>query len=104
MQLATCRVLTALSAACVVGAFAIAALAPVGLTLAGLVARVDPTTLPSLQHQVLEHLPAGMWRIVLLPFLARPAWLLPLMLGIVGAGLSLTMARAMAGEAARSQG
>ena len=87
------RMLVAFAAACFVVAFAIAALAPLGLTLAGGLLLLDQTTLSSLRRIVVQDASNGVWYRVVVPFLIRPAWILPVMLGIVSTGLAMTVSR-----------
>ncbi len=79
----------ALTAVCLVVAFAIAALAPMGLTLAGGLQRLDDGAGGALQR----HVPAAVWQELLVPFLVRPAWVLPIMVGLVSAGLAISIRR-----------
>ena len=88
------RMLVAFAAACFVGAFAIAALAPLGLTLAGGLLLLDHTTLSSLRRIVVDDTSAGVWQGLVVPFLIRPAWIVPVMLGILSTGLAMTINRA----------
>ncbi|WP_419728916.1 hypothetical protein [Lichenicola sp.] len=87
------RLLVAFAAACFVSAFAIAALAPLGLTLAGGLLLLDETTLSSLRRIVVHDASNGMWSGVVVPFLVRPAWILPVMLGVISTGLAMTVSR-----------
>jgi len=92
------RAFVALAAACFVGAFAIAALAPVGLTLAGGLARLDQAAASWLRPVMNGTGPAAFhpsWHIVIVPFLVRPAWILPAMIGLISAGLAVTIGRAV---------
>lgn len=87
----------ALAAAFFVGAFAIAALAPFELTLAGGLVRLDLVADSWLRPVMSETRSASLhpsWHIVVVPFLVRPAWILPAMLGLVSAGLAVTIGRA----------
>jgi hypothetical protein len=86
------RVLWVLSAACMVASFTLALLLPPSLTLASLVARADHMALVRLQDFVRGHVSDWAWTSVLLPLLARPDWLLPLALGLVFAGLAVSVA------------
>lgn len=90
------RVLVAIAAACFVGAFAIAALAPFDLTLAGGLLRLDQTAASWLQPVMSEAGQAAFhpsWHIIVVPFLVRPAWILPAMIGLISAGLAVTVGR-----------
>lgn len=33
------------------------------------------------------------WHIIVVPFLVRPAWILPAMIGLISAGLAVTIGR-----------
>jgi len=82
-----------IAAACFVAAFAVAALATPGLTLANALFRVDPTLPGHLQTWVAQHLSPGVWRHIALPFLLRPAWMPLAMAGLVATGLAMTLGR-----------
>ncbi|MGI4746917.1 MAG: hypothetical protein ACRYGI_05505 [Janthinobacterium lividum] len=79
------------------GAFAIAALAPFDLTLAGALGRLDQTAASWLKP-VMSDAGAAFhpsWHIVVMPFLVRPAWILPAMIGLISTGLAVTVGRAV---------
>jgi len=86
------RVLAVMAAVCVVAAFAIATLLPPMLPLAQLVAMADSRILFAVREYVLQHWPDWVWSDLMLPELVRPAWLVPLCLGIVLAGGAMTLA------------
>ena len=96
--------LVALAAACFVAAFTIAALAPPGLSLGDGLQRLfghaswlgAGRVRPSLQHGLQRN-----WHALLLSFLLRPAWLLPVMLGCVSAGTAISLGRSSPGGSAR---
>jgi len=88
-RLVVSRVFIVAAAAGFVIAFGIAALAPVGLTLAGGLERLDPGTVAALHG----YLPDVAWRDLVAPFLIRPAWILPLMLSLVSIGLAISIRR-----------
>ena len=88
-RLLASRICTALAACFLVLAFALAALGPAGFSLADAVRRLDDGLLLRLHRAS----PGMLWRQVLLPLLARPAWVPPAMLGIVCSGLAITAAR-----------
>ena len=81
-RLLASRICTSFAACFLVLAFAVAALGPVGLSLADAVHRLDDTLLASLHRRS----PASVWRALVLPLLVRPAWVLPAALGIVCSG------------------
>ncbi len=103
IRLLACRTLVALAAGCFVAAFTIAALAPPGLSLGDGLQRLSG-------RSVSGWLAAGRagvgWQgpvlpVLLLPFLTRPAWLLPVMLGFISAGIAISLGRALPNGAAR---
>ena len=104
LRLLACRTLVALAAACFVSAFTVAALAPPGLSLGDGLQRLagNPSWPgvgrpgPSPQHGLQRS-----WHDLLLSFLLRPAWLLPVMLGCVSAGTAISLGRPSPGGPAR---
>ncbi len=90
--------LVALAAACFVAAFAVAALAPPGLSLGDGLQRLagHPLSWPDAAGRT-----GPGWRTLALPFLLRPAWLLPAMLGFVSAGVAVSLGRPSPGGASR---
>ena len=86
------RTLAVLSAACMVGAFALAFLLPPMLPLAQLVGMYDSKLLFAVHDALTAHLPAWVWLDLVLPILMRPCWLPPASLGIVLAGAAMTVA------------
>jgi hypothetical protein len=86
------RALAVLAAAAFVGAFALATLFPPLSTLAQLVAWDDPHGLYTLHDFVVGHSSAWVWTNLALPVLLRPAWLLPVCLGVLCAGGATTIA------------
>ena len=85
------RILAILSAALLVGAVAVALLAPPGMPLGQALLAVDHRILDRLQSDVGRFLTPWLWTEVILPVLVRPAWLPPTALGLICAGLSLTL-------------
>jgi hypothetical protein len=85
------RVLAILAAVLLVAAVAIATFGAQSITLGQALYLFD--------HDVVDRLPVWfsrtlgnwMWRAVMQPMLARPAWLLPASLGLVCTGLSLSL-------------
>jgi hypothetical protein len=86
----TSKVLAIVAAILLVGAFALATLAPVNMTLGQLLVGTD-TGIVRFMHETIRsaHLP-WMWDHVVLPMLVRPAWLLPAALGLVCVGGAAT--------------
>ena len=85
------RVFAVIAALCMVTAFAIAALFPPDLLLGQLLAMADYDTLVGFQNFVRSHLGIWVWTSFCVPLIARPAWFLPLSLGLVTAGLAATL-------------
>jgi len=85
------RILAILSAALLVGAVAVALLAPPGMPLGQALLAVDHRVLDALQSDVERIFAPWLWTEVILPVLVRPAWLPLTALGLICAGLSLTL-------------
>jgi hypothetical protein len=84
------RTFAVLAATLLVGAFGLLVLMPDGTTLdVGLVS-LSPTLVSHLRHFVQQVLGAWTWSHVFMPLLVRPVWLIPLCLGMVCAGVSVT--------------
>ena len=88
-RLLASRICMSLAACFLVLAFAIAALGPVGLSLAETLQRLDDGLLATLYRRS----PGLLWRWMLLPLLMRPAWMLPAAFGVVCSGLAITVGR-----------
>ncbi len=86
------RTLAVLSAACMVGAFALATLLPPMLPLAQLVGMYDSRLLFAAHDVLTAHLPGWVWLDIVLPVLMRPSWLPPASAGIILAGAAMTVA------------
>ena len=95
------RLFTVLAAASLVGAFALATIIPPLMPLGEVLLEADRHVLVALQAFVTVHLSAGAWTGVAVPWLERPAWLLPAMVGIVFAGLALSTRPRRAGHKRR---
>jgi hypothetical protein len=87
------RILSILAAILLVGAFALASADTFDLALGEMLSAVDP----ELPTKLRAALPAWMAD-DLLPLLLRPAWVLPAALGLVSAGVALTITRPPAGR------
>lgn len=85
------RILAILSAALLVGAVAVALLAPPGMPLGQALLTIDHTMLDVLRSAVERVSAPWMWTEVILPVLARPAWLPPAALGLICGGLCVTL-------------
>jgi hypothetical protein len=86
------RILAVLAAAFLVLAFALANLFAATMPLSQLIAMIDHPLLLGLQDGIRDHVSAWVWQTLFLPVLLRPAWLLPLGIGVVLGGASLTVA------------
>ncbi len=86
------RILAVLAAAFLVLAFALANLFPASMALSELIAMIDHPLLLGLQDGIRDHVSAWVWQALFLPVLLRPAWLLPLGVGVVLGGAALTVA------------
>lgn len=91
LRLLASRACITLTAACFVLALAIDVLAPLGLTLAEGLYRLDDGLPARLQSALTGQGRAWLWQALAVPLLRRPAWLPPLMLGLVSAGLAATI-------------
>ena len=99
-RLLACRALVTLAAGCFVAAFTVAALAPPGLSLGDGLQRLAGHTLSWSGPIGTTRIGFG-WQQMVLPFLLRPAWLLPVMLGFVSAGIAISLGRSLPGGTAR---
>ena len=97
------RILAILSAALLVGAVAVALLGPSGMPLGQALLAIDHQTPDVLQSGVERIFAPWMWTEVILPVLIRPAWLPPAALGLVCAGLSLTLPQGRRAERPRQR-
>ena len=80
------RIFAILAAVFLVAAVGIAALTPLGLTLAQGLLLLDKG---SVEWARLHSIPL-LWTWLEMPFLLRPLWLLPACLGVICAGLAMT--------------
>jgi len=97
------RILAILAAAFLVGAVGVALLGPPGMPLAQALLAVDHRILDVTQSQVEHILSPWLWTEVIMPVLVRPAWLPPTALGLICAGLSLTLPRGRRAERPRQR-
>jgi hypothetical protein len=86
------RTLAIIAAIFLVGAVALATLGPPGVPLGQTLILIDHDLLHAIQAFVETHLARWFWGYLLVPLLLRPAWLLPAAIGIICAGLSITLA------------
>ncbi len=94
------RIFAIFAALFLVGAVAIAALTPLGMTLGQSLVLVDGNWLAWMQKES----PAWSWTWLELPFLLRPLWLIPAGVGLIcaGAAASLNFGRASPSRRKRS--
>jgi len=85
------RILAIIAAALLVGAVAVALLGPPGMPLGQALLTFDHGALAVLQSTVEHSFAPWLWTEILFPVLVRPAWLPPTALGLICAGLSLTL-------------
>ena len=85
------RALAVVAAVFLTGAIAIGMLADPGWPLGAALYAVDAGVLEFVQTTLRVHLPQWAWGYGVLPFLVRPAWLLPAFVGMVAGGLCLTL-------------
>jgi hypothetical protein len=97
------RILASVAAALLVGAVAVALLGPPGMLLGQALLTVDDHLLAALQSEVEHALAPWLWTQVILPVLVRPAWLPPAALGLICAGLSLTLPQGRRAERPRQR-
>jgi hypothetical protein len=97
------RVLAILSAALLVGAVAVALLGPPGMPLGQALLTIDHRVLGVLQSDVERVFAPWLWTEVILPVLVRPAWLPPTALGLICAGLALTLPNGRRAERPRQR-
>jgi hypothetical protein len=97
----TPRILAVLAALCLVGAVALATSGPRAMTLAG---ALGGDGVVGLERVIGGTFGMWAWSKCVFPFLGRPAWLPPFFMGVVLAGLALTISyRARAREGARGR-
>ena len=85
------RGLSVLAAMCLVGAFAIATFYPPLTSLRRLIAQTDQALLEQLQDYVNDAWGAWAWQNLFVAVLGRPAWLVPLALSAILAGLAASV-------------
>jgi hypothetical protein len=85
------RILAVLAALLLVGAVALAMLGPPSVPLGQVMFMLDRDAMDALHSGIERHVSAWLWDYVARPLLLRPAWLLPAALGLICAGLSLSL-------------
>jgi len=86
------RILAVLGAILLIGALAIATLAPPDLSLGQALFTLDRELLNMVQAGTQRRLSPWIWEQMVVPLLVRPAWLVPAALGLICAGFSATLA------------
>jgi hypothetical protein len=94
------RVFTVLAAICLVGAFALASLAPPDMPLGQAVYMADRQLLTGLEAFVRTHIGPWAWSGLAVPLLLRPVWLIPASNGLICGGAAATFT---SGSATRSR-
>ncbi len=96
------RILAILASGCLVAGFALATLFPPSFTLAHLITRWTDTGVASLERFLMWVWPWA-WRALVVPMLARPAWLAPVDLALVMGGVAGSLALRQAAIAQRGR-
>ena len=86
------RILAVVAALLFVLAFALALMLPAELPLGQAVATVDQHWVAALQDAVRKGVPDWVWVNLVVPMLLRPAWLLPVAMGMVTGGAAVSLA------------
>jgi hypothetical protein len=93
------RILAVISAIFLVGSVALATLGPPSVPLGQLLLMLDHDLTAALSNGLEQHLATWMWSDLVMPLLARPAWLLPAAFGLICAGVAFSVpARKPAGR------
>ena len=85
------RVLAVLAAMLLVGAVALAMLGPPSVPLGQALFMLDHDLMSVLHSSIERYLSAWLWEHVAMPLMLRPAWMVPAALGLICAGVSLTL-------------
>ena len=85
------RILAVLAAVCLVSSAALATLGPPDLPLDQMLLMSGGSVMRTLEEWTRQHLAVWVWNDIEVPLLARPAWLIPAALGILFAGLAVTL-------------
>ena len=86
------KVLAVLSAALLVGAVALATLAPPDFTLGDALAAADHVKIAAVEAWVRSRASSWLWDHPVVALLARPLWLVPASMGLLLAGAAMTVA------------
>ena len=74
-----------------VGAVALAMLGPPSVPLGQMLFMIDHDLMDVLHSGIEQHLSSWLWQNLVMPVMIRPAWLVPAALGLICAGLSLSL-------------
>ena len=85
------RVFFWLMLVCFVIGFALMVLGPDGLTLADAISVVDVMAVFRAQEYAMHHLPHYMWDEWAMAWLLRPAWLVPVIVGVICGGAAAVL-------------
>jgi hypothetical protein len=85
------RILAVLSAAFLVGAVALATLGPPSVPLGQVLLMIDHDMTEAVHGFVGVHLAEWLWTDLAMPVLIRPAWLVPVTLGLICAGAAASL-------------
>jgi hypothetical protein len=94
------RVFTVLAAICLVGAFALASLAPPDMPLGQALYMADRSLLAGMEAFIRAHVAPWAWTGMAVPLLLRPVWLIPAAIGLICGGAAATLT---SGSATRSR-
>ena len=86
------RILAVIAAVLFVATFALATIGPYDMSLGRAVYLIDQDLLGTLQPGLDNHGARWVWEHIAVPFLIRPAWLLPAALTLLCAGGAATLA------------
>lgn len=85
------RILAVLSAALLVGAVAIATVTPTSVPLGEALYMMDEGLVQRLHQLITGHVAVWAWSEMAVPLLLRPAWLIPASMGLICAGIALSL-------------
>ena len=85
------RILAVISAMFMVAAFALATMLPPEMPLSQAISLVNHGWLVSFQDAMLKSVSAWVWANLVVPLLLRPVWILPITLGMITAGIAVTL-------------
>lgn len=85
------RILAVLSAILLVGSVAIATVGPPMISLGEALYLIDEGLVERLHVFVAVHLTGWVWSGVAVPLLVRPAWLIPVSIGLILAGMAVSL-------------